>query len=408
MKKRKVIFGVAALSLFFSVFAFAGDLEPAGPPAPSMKTLDEVEPRTPIHKDDLPLVIKKSGSYYLAESIVYEGEGEGVGDAAIAIESDDVTIDLMGFTLDGNNNTKSSAGIYSDNKHHVTVKNGVVKKFERYGVHLAGEAAYDNSVAKVKARYCNFGIVVGGDSKVTDCQVQFSHDTSISTQHNGTVSGCIVSNSPKYARVGIAVGVSSRVINCGVNIANETGIFASGGSRVSGCSVKGCGKDGINVMDNSIVTGCSVTNCTLATSIRANSECLVENNTVSGCSFGVELGYGSTARNNQLNTCTTGISALYRCLIDNNLIDNTSYGIVAEGHSSIKNNHIVGHKTYGIQINQNYSVIESNTIVTTDPIVTGLEISGDRNLYMNNRLSNKTNINVSGSGNVDGGGNKTF
>src|SRR5262245_27942704 len=89
-KRRWVLVGLASLGLG-SWIAFAGSLEPPGPPAP---TLAEVEPRIAIHAGDLPMNIGSPGSYYLAENISTGGGG-------ITIAADNVSIDLKGFTLQG-------------------------------------------------------------------------------------------------------------------------------------------------------------------------------------------------------------------------------------------------------------------------------------------------------------------
>ena len=55
---------VAVMGLFCATGAFGqGSLTPAGAPAPMMKTLGQLETRTPI--TSLPYTISQSGSYYL-------------------------------------------------------------------------------------------------------------------------------------------------------------------------------------------------------------------------------------------------------------------------------------------------------------------------------------------------------
>src|SRR4030095_6606576 len=67
-----------------------GPLTPPGAAAPTMKTLDQLEPRTPI--STLPFTISSPGSYYVTSNLT------GVaGQHGITINADNVTLDLGGF-----------------------------------------------------------------------------------------------------------------------------------------------------------------------------------------------------------------------------------------------------------------------------------------------------------------------
>ena len=77
-----------------------GPLTPPGTPAPTMKALDQVEPRTIVNVANTPgdatnsFIITKAGSYYLTSNLTGE-----TGKNGIAVQADNVTIDLNGFAV---------------------------------------------------------------------------------------------------------------------------------------------------------------------------------------------------------------------------------------------------------------------------------------------------------------------
>src|SRR5437588_4797633 len=86
--------GAVALSGFAHRAVAQGNLTPLNAPNPTMKSLDQIEPRTPI--SSLPLAITSSGSYYLTTNLTGVSGSDG-----ITVTATDVTLDLNGYSLIG-------------------------------------------------------------------------------------------------------------------------------------------------------------------------------------------------------------------------------------------------------------------------------------------------------------------
>lgn len=69
-----------------------GSLTPPGAPAPTMRTLDQVEPRTPISA--LPYVISKSGSYYVTGANGIHVDAHNSIHDCVAVENGETGIDV--------------------------------------------------------------------------------------------------------------------------------------------------------------------------------------------------------------------------------------------------------------------------------------------------------------------------
>jgi hypothetical protein len=97
--------------------AWGGPLDPPGTPAPT----DGVrEPGTPI--SSLPFTITQPGSYYVTRNLTAPGAGQN----GIVVNSDDVTLDLGGFTLTGLDLLNGFGVSVGAGHKNVIVRNGIL------------------------------------------------------------------------------------------------------------------------------------------------------------------------------------------------------------------------------------------------------------------------------------------
>ena len=358
-----VIFvGMVVLSLAVT----AGSLDPDTGPAPTMKTLEQVEPRTPIAS--VPYTITQSGSYYLAGNLTSTGNG-------ITVNADDVTIDLMGYTLAGPG-SGTNYGIFMETRMNVEIKNGTIRDFGKHGICDVGNPNRGHKHRMISVRViangekgiylpgrgqlikeCTVaengddGIEAGYDSTLTGNKVHKNDDSGIVVQNGNTLIGNNSAWNKGYAGIRAGLGCTLIGNNCFINKGH--GIVAYDGCTVKNNSVRYNDKHGIIADDG----------------------CLVIDNTVN----------------------------------NNNIVDSPgSSGIEVSDDCLVKNNTVTENKQCNIYVASTDNAIEENLV--TDSSGFGIRFFGSNNFYANNRASGN-NIDYGGNvptGSGDGGGNVSF
>jgi parallel beta-helix repeat protein len=212
---------VLTLAMPVGWVTMAGELDPPVPPGtPTMKPLNEIEPRRPIYAEMLPLTIDVDGSsWYLAESISVTGAG-------ITISATNVTIDLMGFHLSGASG--NGPGISSSGFWGVTIRNGSILGWDK-GIKLWGSSLVEDVSVSFSLLSC---IEAGDDSRVID----------------STFYGC--------GQHGIVVNSGSIVRGCVAEANGENGIWSkysdNGGIAMQGSLIVG------NIVDGNVRNGIRV------------------------------------------------------------------------------------------------------------------------------------------------------
>ncbi|MFG0275798.1 MAG: hypothetical protein ACF8QF_12160 [Phycisphaerales bacterium] len=229
--------------------ALAGDLNPTGAPASTMKTLDEVEPRIPVGPLTTPgdadsvYRITKSGSYYLTENLVGQ-----VGKHGVEIAASDVTLDLMGFTLAGRAGTLT--GIFST-RVNLTVHNGVVRDWVGWGVDLSQGLNTRVSGLGVHSNDAG-GVFLGQHSVIEDCIARANLGDGLVVSSEGLIVNCTADANTGF---GIAAGVGSVIRQSRASGGSGAGFLVNSGLAV-GCVAETNTGDGFFAFD-SILRDCN-------------------------------------------------------------------------------------------------------------------------------------------------------
>ncbi len=322
-----IVAGVLALLVVAALtgIVHGGPLDPpAGVPAPTMKTLQQVEPRTPI--ESLPFTISTSGSYYLTGNLT-----GSVGSNGINVVASNVTIDLRGFALIGPGGTGTETGISAapgSGVANLTVMNGTIRDWAGNGIYVFGTSArltdlriLHNALSATAGQVAAW--VSGIGNVVTGCTIQ-GNGTSVASwalfDVDGTVSNCTATfntGTPSGITPSAAIYITNGVLRDCVVIGNlsQFGVFADYSSRVSGCTVSYNAHDGI---------------------LTSNNGNLIEHNVANGNSgAGIHLslpGIGNRVEENNVYSNGTGIKADSgsNVIVRNSLDGNTTaYSIVA-------------------------------------------------------------------------------
>lgn len=258
---RLIIAGcIASLGFSVSTALAQGPLAPPGAPAPTMRSLAQIEGRTPI--STMPFTVSAPGSYYLTTNFT----GSATITNAIVILADNVTLDLNGFILAGPSASAGSAISVPGVQRRLVVRNGIIRGWNGSGLNASN--AYNCLVEDVEVAECqNDGISVGPQSLVRNSlaisnalQVVTSAGSGIAAGDGSTVVDCVAMNTVRG--VGVSVGVGSIVENVTANnngVGNpNAGIVAQDGSSIHNCTVRGNNTDGIRVTSGCLVIGNSV------------------------------------------------------------------------------------------------------------------------------------------------------
>lgn len=209
-----------------------GSITPPGPPGPVMKTLSQIEARTPISA--LPYAITNPGSYYLTGNLTGTSGTNG-----ITIVASDVSIDLNGFALigvPGSSNGISAQGT-SVTETNLTVHNGIIRNWGGMGIH--GFYIYNCALRDLTAEANGGnGLEVGSMGLIRNCIATRNGSAGIVSEVGGGL-----------------------IIQCNAGFNSYHGIFASS-AVVEDCIATGNGATGIYIYNYSKAENCGAYNNT--------------------------------------------------------------------------------------------------------------------------------------------------
>lgn len=326
--------------------AVAGPLNPpAGPVAPTMKTMTEVEPRIAINATNTPgdancvYKIVQRGSYYLTGNITGQS-----GKFAVQISADNVTLDLGGFAITG-----GAEGVYVQSasgttRANVTVKNGSIAGCTSAGIDTT--SADGGVLQNLTVQGCAAGgIYAGPQSRVEHCTADHTGNTGITAYFGSFVSDC-------QANYNAIAGFDPRngctIVDSMASYNTFRGIDGWAELTIRGCTVAHNGDNGIDTLDSCAIESCTVLSST-GDGIHVGSLCRVNSCRVqSSGNDGIFIVSGevlncSSCYNGSENGAGIDVWGSATTRVEDNTVTNQYWGILANaGYAMVVRNYVRG------------------------------------------------------------------
>lgn len=424
-----------------TTLVFAGPLNPpAGPVAPTHKTLTEVEPRIALSQANTPgdassfYRITQPGSYYLTGNVSVGTIEHGI---QIDLNTDGlVTIDLNGFSVIGAESTLNGIDVDGPFKPRVVLRNGFVTSFGGNGVDLVGaESATVEDIESTRNQGHGFIIDTG---TISDSKAQFNSGGGFQVGANSRISDCVALTT---GPIGFKAGDHSILENCNASGTTSHGFDCGSHVVLTSCTAEDCGGYGILTGTTATLTNCTATgNAEAGIGTNAGSThigCTASQNTKWGFSGGSFNVYQNcTARKNGFHGFTAATAQFSECTSTENTLDgfllvsfssisncvahlNKGHGIRSGGINIIVDCVSTFNDRHGIYLASNADIVRGNNCVSNGQGATpsagifvqgnshriednlcrsnnyGIQVTGTRSTIVRNSCSNNTTFNWS-------------
>lgn len=364
---------IATLGLLGAAYLTAGPLTPPpGAPASTYKSLQEVEPRTPIASGSF--IITQPGSYYLTNNIT---QSTAPGVTGIQVATSNVTIDLNGFTISGGQTGIELAGTISN----ITIKNGTIRNTSGSGIFASGSpsatkvvvsdvhmdgitdaavfvgdrAVIDNvHVIAAAGSATSSGIRVGATSQVSRSSCQGFRFAGFELAAGSLIEASLAAGGTGTSPQGngFILGTGAQAERCIARSNSGDGFFLEGAAVARDCTATGNTGAGFRIAANARIDGCHAdanVNSGIA-AIAGTANQVIERSSISGSSTAIRATGATriTIRHNAIRGVASNLGAGVTLAVGNDdaVITHNTFAFVGRA----------------VETNAGFGIIANNTL----------------------------------------------